>query len=112
MSLTGFSQPALDEPDYRVKHLRAQAASGLSVAEYCRRRELCAATFYKWRRLHSESEPERSPGSAMSFTEIGRIAGVQEAQWAAEIALASGAVIRVSAGADAQLLRAVFEALA
>jgi hypothetical protein len=58
----------------------------------------------------------------VSFTEVVRVGApalppwpgspaLAGAPWLAEVALASGAVVRVGAGADARLLRAVFEAL-
>lgn len=110
MSLPGFSQAAFDESDYRVRHVRDQEGSGLTVAEYCRDHDLCRATFYNWRRLQRECAESGLLRSSVSFTEIGRVAAVQS-QWGAEIALPSGAVVRVGVGADAQLLRMVFEAL-
>jgi len=82
----------------------------MSVAEYCRRHDICQATFYNWRRLHRERGVRPVPSSAVTFTEVGRLESLG-APWAAEIALPSGAVVRVSPVADAQLLRAVFEAL-
>ena len=107
MLLTGFSEVCADEADYRLKFVRDQAQSGLSVAEYCRGHDLCVATFYNWRRL----ERERGAGNpGVSFTEIGRVEGFRT-PWAAEVVLRSGAVVRVGIGADVQLLRALFEAL-
>jgi hypothetical protein len=48
-----------------------QAASGLSVAEFCRRRELASPTFYGWMRklaaepaVVSNSEPRSLAGAA------------------------------------------------
>ena len=108
MLLTSGSQglqALLDEPDEREECVRAQAASGLSVAEYCRRHDLCPATFYNWRRRSREGG---LPGGGMAFTEIGRL-GALQTPWAAEITLASGTVVRVNANADAQLLRALLE---
>lgn len=99
-----------DESDYRVKHLGNQSRSGLSVAEYCRRHDLCQATFYNWRRHLGIPEQERAQRGAVSFTEIARVAAAPT-QWAAEIELASGAVIRVAAQVDAPLLRALVEIL-
>lgn len=111
MSPTSSSQEeAFDTSDYRVKHLRTQAHSGLSVAEYCRRHHLCAATFYNWRRMAREDASQtRLPGT-VSFTEIARM-GEAQGQWVAEVVLTSGAMVRLSAAADARLLRMVVEAL-
>jgi transposase-like protein len=109
VSLNIVTQGFSDEPDYRVKHVCDQARSGLSVAEYCRRHDLCLATFYNWRRLPHEYGRKRVHAGSVSFTEVGRVVG--QAQWAAEITLRSGVVVRVSTAADAQLLRAVVEVL-
>ena len=110
MSPTDCAQGVFSDSDYRMKHLRAQAASGLSVAAYCRRLDLCAATFYHWRRLHRQCGEERADGGAVLFTEIGRVASVQS-RWAAEITLASGVVVRVSPDLDSRLLRTLLEVL-
>lgn len=101
-----FDSSFSNASDDRTKHLRDQAASGLSVAEYCRRHDVCAATFYHWRRQSREAVGR----GRVSFTEIGRAAAV-EPQWAAEIVLVSGTVVRVSSSADSHLLRCVVEAL-
>ncbi len=121
MLLSEVSRVSSDEPDYRLRHVRDQAAGGLSVAEYCRRHGLCAATFYRWRRQLPGGRGRRpgppAGGGEVSFTEISRVAAArvvpaaQAGPWAAEIALPSGAVVRVGAGADARLVRAVMEAL-
>ena len=105
MLLTGNSQALLDEPDEREECVRAQRVSGLSVAEYCRRHDLCPATFYNWRRRSREGRPQ---GGGVAFTEIGRLEAPRT-PWAAEIALASGTLVRVQAGADVQWLRALLE---
>jgi transposase-like protein len=96
----------LDEGDYRVAHLRDQAASGVSAAEYCRRHGLCVATFYTWRRKIG-----RQDGAGVSqvlFTEIGRMSA-PPMRWAAEVELVSGTVVRVSREADADLLRVLLD---
>lgn len=107
MFLTRQSGIWCNEDDYRVRHVRDQEASGLSVAEYCQRHGLCAGTFYTWRR-HSRGGP--AADAQVCFTEIGRVSA-EAPQWAAEVVLASGAVVRVDGSADAQLLRTLFEAL-
>lgn len=135
LSVSEVSDGLWDEGDYRLEHVRDQELSGLSAAEYCRRHDLRPATFYGWRRLRRKFGPGRI-GAAVGFTEVlqvgasairptspsslhpasgaAREAHVTQplgASWAAEVALPSGAVVRVGAGADARLLRAVFEAL-
>ena len=136
MSVSEVSNGLWDEGDYRLEHVRDQELSGLSAAEYCRRHDLRPTTFYGWRRLRCECGPGRIAATAVGFTEVLQVGAsaipptspssfrpasgaAREADvtqplgvaWAAEVALASGAVVRVGAGADARLLRAVFEAL-
>ena len=109
-----------DEGDYRLEHLRAQELSGLSVAGYCRRHDVRPATFYGWRRLDRGRGARGAADGAAGFTEVFAVGASRIADgtpllgsaWAVEVALPSGAVVRVGAGADARLLRAVFEALA
>ena len=127
LSVSEVSDGLWDEGDYRLEHVREQDLSGLSAAEYCRRHDLRPTTFYGWRRLRRECAPGRIAAAA-GFTEVFQVeappfppasGAAREADvtqplgvaWAAEVALASGAVVRVGAGADARLLRAVFEAL-
>jgi hypothetical protein len=128
LSVSEVSNGLWDEGDYRLEHVRDQELSGLSAAEYCRRHDLRPATFYGWRRLRRKFGPGRIAATAVGFTEVfqvgaspfppasgaARVADVSVAlgvSWAAEVALPSGAVVRVGAGADARLLRVVFEAL-
>lgn len=137
LSVSEVSDGLRDEGDYRLEHVHEQELSGLSAAEYCRRHDLRPTTFYGWRRLRRECGSGRIADAAVGFTEVFhmeappvqavratppfpsaagavRVADVPvvfEASWAAEVALPSGAVVRVGAGADARLLRAVFEAL-
>lgn len=113
MTPTDDFQTAFAERDYRARHLRDQSQSAQSVAEYCRSHNLSAATFYYWRRQAGEcgKEPNQSRlRGGVSFTEIARMGEPQE-RWVAEVALPSGAVVRVSAAADARLLRMLVEAL-
>ena len=48
----------------------------------------------------------------VTFTEVGRTVATAQSDWAVEIVVASGAIVRVRAGADPGLLRTVLEALA
>lgn len=107
MSLSDVFPGLLEASDYRLQHVCEQEQGGLSVAEYCRQHHISQTTFYKWRRLGRDC-PDRHFGKVgVTFTEVGRV----EPCWVAEIALSSGTVVRVGSGADAHLLRAVFEAL-
>jgi len=91
------------EPSERRKHWQAivagQEASGKSVREFCRERNLAEHAFYWWRRrLH-----EKPVWFALVETK-------PAAQgWKFELALSSGEVLHIPA--DVQSLRLVFEAL-
>ena len=77
--------------------LRQQAESGLSVAEFCRRRDVSEASFYQWRkRLRVEpltAEALSRPASAGAFLPLSVVgtAGV-------EVELPCGAMVRIPAG--------------
>lgn len=77
--------------------LRRQAESGLSVAEFCRRRDVSEASFYQWRkRLRTVPLPaelgtgQSSPGPFLPLSVVGA-AGI-------EIELPCGAMVRIPAG--------------
>jgi transposase-like protein len=99
---------SLRESDWRLGEVENWRASGLSVAEYCRRHDLCASTLYNWRRLAAcAAGSAGQPAEPVLFREIGHM----EPRWAAEIALKSGVVVRLAADADSRLLRELVEAL-
>ena len=112
MSLISVSHDGVfEESDYRAKHLRDQAQSGLSVVDYCRRQRLCTATFYYWRKLCRTHMKQRQQTDVVSFREIGRVNSIAPAQWTAEVELRSGTVVRVNTAADPRLLSRVLELL-
>ncbi len=79
-----------------------QARSGLSVAEFCRRRDLAPVSFYQWRRkLQDAAESERS---FVPLTLTGAVA--------VSIELPCGAVVRVAPGDDTSLTRVLMLLLA
>ena len=110
MSISDVCDGFSEESDNRLKHVCRQELSGLSVAEYCRRHAICEATFYNWRRLQRERGARRVASSAVTFTEVSGVDSLRT-PWAAEIALPSGAVVRVSTAADVQLVQALLGAL-
>ncbi|MBK9118140.1 MAG: transposase [Phycisphaerales bacterium] len=54
--------------------VRGQAASGLSVAAYCRRVRVPPSSFYAWRRELRDADAQRS--DAMTFAEVRVVAPV------------------------------------
>jgi hypothetical protein len=109
-----------------VAHVSAQGLSGLSAADYCREHGLRAKSFYRWRRVLRESgelgellgaggpRPVDSVGigSNALFAEVVLPVGVTApAASGVEVALRSGAVVRVSRCFDAETLRRVVSAL-
>jgi hypothetical protein len=88
--------------------MRTWRASGLSVAAFCARQGLSAASFYAWRR-----ELERRDAEQPAFVPV-RLVGseVPSAGGApVEIVLGAGRTVRVAAGFDAPTLRRVLAVL-
>jgi transposase-like protein len=87
--------------------LDRQRASGLSVAAFCRRHGVCAASLYAWKRRL------RSVAAAPPFVEA-KVTGVPAAAEAAgviEVCLRGGRRLRVGRGFDARLLSELVVAL-
>lgn len=85
----------------RVALLREFAGSGLSMAEFCRRRELAYSTMMAWRRTGREGGPPQ--GRPAAFVEVETV-GISRAESVsdhdrrrvcAELVLPGGAVLRV-----------------
>jgi len=82
------------------EHLKAQVASGLTGAAYCRERGIPEKTFHYWRRKAKEENAE------------GRGRFVKVTGSPEPIRITRGAVtIEISATSDPQTLRRVLEAL-
>jgi len=79
-------------------------ASGLSQKRYCRERGVCYSTFQYWLRKTKASTQSENSG----FLRLVPIPPVSEA---IEVRFKNGAVIAVRSGFDADLLRAVANAL-
>ena len=77
-----------------------QEASGKSVRDFCRERDLGEHSFYWWRHRLREEKP-------VSFALVERKAAAPAAKL--ELALSSGEVLRIPA--DVESLRVVLEAL-
>jgi transposase-like protein len=77
-----------------------QEASGNSIRDFCRERNLTEHSFYWWRRHLREEKP-------LSFALVETKAAVTPAKL--QLALSSGEVLHIPA--DVESLRVVFEAL-
>jgi transposase-like protein len=88
----------------RHKHWQAvvaeQEASGKSIREFCRERDLTEHGFYWWRRRLRDEEP-------ISFALVETKAAAMPAKL--QLTLSSGEVLQIPA--DVESLRVVFEAL-
>jgi len=97
--------------------IREAARSGMSIREFCRRREIKEGQFYRWQRNLKGREQERG---------LSRQGKVSNGEWRASFALVSdesaelgaagielvlsgGRRLRISKGVDAQTLRTVLE---
>lgn len=71
-------------------------SSGLSVAAFCRSRELNLSSFYRWRKILDDLDPSPASGPSPSFVPV-RV--VPDA--VVVVILPSGLRLRVPLGADA-----------
>ncbi len=77
--------------------LAEQAGSGLSVAEFCRRNDVSAASFYQWRKKLREA---KSMASAFVPISLSNTAAVR-------VEFPCGAVVQLSGGDDRSLSQVV-----
>jgi transposase-like protein len=83
-----------------------QEASGKSVREFCRVREVNEHSFYTWRRrLSEEREPVR-----FALVETGAVSESGKGS-PIELVLTNGERLRIAAGVSAELLRTVLGVL-
>ncbi len=85
--------------------------SGLSQAEFCRRKEISVATFRWWKQKLDAAEPKpkrRSKGAA--FVPV-KIVPTRPSPAAVELLLAGGRMLRIRPGFDPALLRQLLSAL-
>lgn len=88
------------------ERLGRQARSGLSIAEFCRREGVSAASFYQWRRrLKGSGGGKRQP----AFQQV--VVRPASSLSALRVRLAGGAEIEVG-GEDLEVIRAVVGELA
>jgi transposase-like protein len=86
------------------ERIAEQARSGLSIKQFCKDRGVAEHSFYAWRRRLRETGPVR-------FALVDRGGGPHVPEWNLELTLLNGERLRISAGVDAVMLRAVLEAL-
>lgn len=86
-------------PEQIKEYLAAQPRSGLTVAAFCQQHRVALSAFYGWkrRRMKSAQPPP-------SFREV-TLPGLLTSPWVAEIALPTGAVLRLSEAVDLLRLR-------
>jgi hypothetical protein len=110
--------PKLDQ--FWRRHLKRQAASGLTVRAYCRQHALHESSFYAWRRIIRERDyqPARPaghpapPSRRPAFLPV-TVVDAQPPHTAVpiDIRLASGHRLRVRPGCDRALLAEVLAVL-
>ena len=103
-------KPDAEKARYWQQRLGEAARSGMSIREYCRRRQLKESRFYWWqRRLRRTGAGPGVKGQAVSFALVSEEAGVREA--GIELVLSGGRRLRIHKGADEETLRIVLAAL-
>lgn len=86
--------------------MREQARSGMSVAAFCRERQLCAPQFFQWKKRLAEA----GPPARGRFIPV-EITARAEPRMALEVVLGNGRVLRVAPGFDREHLAALIAAL-
>lgn len=77
--------------------LAQQAGSGLSVAEFCRRNEVSAASFYQWRKKLGQAKQASCGFVPISLATAATV----------RVTFPCGAVVQVPAGDDRSLAQVV-----
>ena len=99
-------------PQRRAELLTQYRRSGLSQRDFVQSHGLGLSTLTKWlreARLAGVKPPERN--DAVPFQEVNLRPPVRPTGWAAEVALAEGAVLRLGAQADAAWAAELLQAL-
>jgi len=105
----------VEKERYWQKTIREAARSGLSIREFCRRRDLKESQFYWWqRRLKRSRQPPRKRKSGAesepaSFALVSDRPGALDA--GIELVLNDGRRLRIRQGVDEETLRAVLAAV-
>jgi len=92
---------------YWLKVVKAQGESGLSAAEFCRKRNLSRSTFLRWRSWLPQKV------QAGNFVEIGKGSKVASLSQGIVIEIAADGVVRIQvpANGDAREIGALFAVL-
>jgi transposase len=95
--------------------IREAARSGLSVREFCRRRQLTISQFYWWqRRLKPQQTSARRKQRGVGSDQASFVLVSENGESPAagiELVLGDGRRLRISRGVDEETLRAVLAAL-
>src|SRR5512140_117921 len=86
-------------PQQIAEYLRAQPASGLTIAAFCQQHGFHPSVFHGWKRRQRPGATAPPPFREMALPTL------LSAPWVAEIALPTGTVLRFSAQADLAGLR-------
>ena len=103
-------EPSVELEQLWRHQLHQQQSSGQSVAAYCASEGLSAASFYAWRRTLADRNRRRPPAGRPQFVPV-RVTALAAGAASLDVVLDGGRVVRVGAGFDADLLRAVVAAL-
>ena len=93
-------------PEQITECLEAQPRSGLTLATFCQQHGLNPSVFHAWKRRRRQS-----PVAPPVFRELS-LPSLISARWAAEIALPSGALLRVSSQADVRWVGQLLDQMA
>jgi hypothetical protein len=88
------------------EYLESQPRSGLTIAAFCHQHGFNPSVFHAWKRRRRQS-----PVAPPIFRELS-LPSFTSAPWAAEIALPSGALLRVSSQAEVRWVGQLLDQLA
>jgi len=86
-------------------------ASGMGLGAFASQHNLSKSRLHYWVYDKRYAKLAKSPGTAPLFQEVKLAGGLASSNWAAEVGLSSGVVVRFSAAAPADWIRSVVEAL-
>lgn len=109
MSNRGPGRSAELERQWRDR-VRRHRSSGVSVRAFCAAEAIPESAFYFWRRELTERERRRRSNGRPRFVPV-EMASESASSAMLEVVLGGGRTVRVSAGFDAEHLRAVVTAL-
>jgi transposase len=107
--ITGVERRRRFHPERKRELLEEAFRPGGSVAEVCRREEICSSLLYRWRREASEGRPIQFQQAALGDAGSVRRASGEAAVLVVE--LASGARVEARASAPPALLAVALKAL-